>query len=337
MEKFYRTLIKRAVGIAWRFKWLWPFGFFSMFLMDQNILMTIIQANVDLSQGRTIFFTLREQLSSNIFGFFSWTRLMDQLATDPAAFTMSVFSMMIITAFISVFIVLAVISQGGLIKSSVALDLKKKVTFSQAFKLGIDKFWPVLTLNFIILVLFKGVIMAIALLVSVLVTFGSTLAFIVYGIAFILILLIAVVTYLMTIYASAFVVLRDKNVWSALRLAWYVFHQNLLLNLEVAVIQIGLYILAVIVGLLVTILIVSPLVVAYILMVIMSATTGLIFLWNLIFILFVGCMTLFLTFYSTLQVTLWSLLFEELALKRATSKTERVVHAIVRHVQKQRA
>ncbi|OGF33337.1 hypothetical protein A2533_01055 [Candidatus Falkowbacteria bacterium RIFOXYD2_FULL_35_9] len=336
MEKFYRQILFRSWRVTWRFRWLWLFGFFATFLGNASFYEAIIRSFNDMSEGRSIYYTLRQYANTGIFSTFSWTKLIDLWQTDTVSFSLSLFTILFVMLVASLIIILAIVSQISLIKSAITLDQNKKISFKQAFSLGIHKFWPVLGLNIITRVVMTGFVIFIAFLVSLYIAQTSWIAYALYIVSFLVLLLLGIIIYFLTIYASAFIVLRDKGIFVSIRYAWYIFKQNMLLNIEMGFI---LFLLNILIGLLAivfAVFVLSPFILLYLMMVLMSLSGGLGLLVVLIVILALAIIAVFGSGYTTFQVTVWSILFEELALKRGKSKMRRIVDQIKHRVKKKK-
>src|SRR3989339_629320 len=240
MEKFYRQILFRSWRVTWRFRWLWLFGFFATFLGNASFYEAIIRSFNDMSEGRSIYYTLRQYANTGIFSTFSWTKLIDLWQTDTVSFSLSLFTILFVMLVASLIIILAIVSQISLIKSAITLDQNKKISFKQAFSLGIHKFWPVLGLNIITRVVMTGFVIFIAFLVSLYIAQTSWIAYALYIVSFLVLLLLGIIIYFLTIYASAFIVLRDKGIFVSNRYACYSFCCVCLVSIYFALFNDGL-------------------------------------------------------------------------------------------------
>jgi len=222
------------------------------------------------------------------------------------------------------FLILAIVSQVGLIKSAVNFDQNKKINFRQAFSAGIEKFWPVLGLNFFMRAVLMGLVLAIALIVSLIAYGSALLASLLYIIAVVLLLVIAIIIYFLIIYSTAYIVLRQKKVFESIKAAWQLFRKNILLNLEIGFIVFIINMLVGVIAVIASVFILSPFILLYLLMVLMSINAGLGILGVIIIILFGSILILTGAWFTTFYVNVWSLLFEELELKGGKSKLFRL-------------
>lgn len=329
MEKFYRSLLKRSFALTWKNKWLWVFGFFATLIGNGTMYDTVLRSFSNLSEGRSLYFTLREYANAGLFRVFSWTRVVAMVNTDPSFFTASLFTFLLVVGLLSVFIVLAIVSQASLVKSAVALDMKKKISFRDAFALGVEKFWPVFALTFLMRVVMFGFVLLLAFVVSLIVIGGSIWTTLVYIAAFTFILLLAIVVYFITIYSIAFIVLRNKKVLISVRLSWYLFRKHILLNLEVGLLLFVINAVVGILAVLASLFILSPFILVYLLLVMRAVTVGLTLLAVIILGIFALIMVVTTSWYTSFQVITWALVFEELAMKRGNPKLMRLIEGVL--------
>lgn len=325
MENFYRQLLKRSWHISWKNKWLWLFGFFATFVGGGTFYDTVVRSFTNMSEGRSIFYTLREYSNMGLFSVFSWTKIVELWSTDSAALLLSLFTLLILFLLAVLFIILAIISQAGLISGIVGIDQGKKVNFKSTLSTGIQKFWPVLAINIVMKVILFGLILFLAYLISLIAVKAGIVNYIIYVISLVILLLLGIIVYFLTLYSTAFIVLRDKKIFESIKYAWYIFKNNVLLNLEVGLI---LFIIQILVGLatiLLGLFILSPFILIYLLTIMLGINYGLGLLGAIIVVLLIIVLALIGSWFTTFQIATWSILFEELALKKGKSKLLRVL------------
>jgi len=278
-----------------------------------------------MSEGRSIYYTLREYVNTGIFSTFSWSKLLDLWQQDSVGFSFSLLTMFVLLALAAFVIIMAIVSQIGIVKSAISLDEKKKVSFKQAFHLGVEKFWPVFGMNLVTRVVMFGVVLFLAFLVSLLLVNATWLNYVLYIISFILLLIVGIIIYFVTIYATAFIVLRHKNIRISLIYAWHLFKDNVLLNLEVGFILFVINILVGIAAIIVSVFALSPFILLYLLLILLSIDVGLWILSTVIIFMILSILIATGAWFTSFQISVWSILFEELALKRGKSKLIRVL------------
>jgi len=326
----YRIILKKAWKISLKNKWLWFLGFFAAFLSNESIYESIIGGFSGRFQGKDVVFLTKDFLGVGLFDIFQWSFLKSWWTSGGITFT---FLLLVTIAFVCLllfFVFLSIISQAGLIKSAIAIDVKEKYSLKRALQDGIEKFWSVLALNVITKVILFGALVIVAYLFSLLmkanpVNFIDYILFVI----FIAVLVFgALIIYYLTIYGTAFIMLRGKKVFNSLRLSWHIFVKNILINLEMALILFVFVILATILYLIVLFVLGTPLVLLYMLLGFAAAEKGVIIVAALAVLLFIIVTVFFGAWYSTFQITCWTLLFEELVLKKGRSKFLRIIDAI---------
>jgi len=328
MIPFYRLILKRALKISWKFKWLWVFGFFAAFLGQGGVYEFLFRTFGNLSSGQSLFFTLQDYSNSNILGMFSWGRLQYLWANDPSALGLSIFSILLILAFFALMISLAVIGQGALAKGVINADQGRKTTFRQDFNAGLAKFWPILELNFITKVILLGLLMFLAYLASLLVSGSAVWNTILFLIFFVIFIVLGIIIYFLTLYGTAYIVLRDKKVFSALNNAWKIFKKNILINLEMGLLLFIINFIAAIVAMILLFVVMAPLLLLYFIFMFANVWVAGTVLTIIMTIILLVLSILIGAWYNTFVTASWLILFEELALKGGKSKFKRIIQHI---------
>ncbi len=140
----YREILVQAFRAAWQEKQYWPLALFASFLLtagSYDILLTAMNAIVTQA-------TLFDGSSSGVFvnlraawigsgGVFEWMAGVQALIAISLVFL--------------AFVILSVISQGGLVYALGAVRRSQRPTLAQAFRVGGGAFWPVAALNALVL------------------------------------------------------------------------------------------------------------------------------------------------------------------------------------------
>ncbi len=311
--------------MSWKHKWLWIFGFFATFLGNSTFYEAIVRSYGNMAAGESLYDTMCGYANSGIFSTFTWDRISQLWQSDTAAFGLSafvLFAMLLVAAFV---IIMAIVSQIGLVRSAVLLDEKKKITYREAFRVGIFKFWPVFFLNLITRAFMFGIVVLLAYLVSLFLSNQVWADFLLYIVSFLLLLICGIIIYFMTIYATAFMVLREKKFWTAIRYAWYIFKQNVLLNIEMGLMMFLINVIVGVVAVIIAIFAVSPFIVLYVLLLMLGITSASWLLMVLVAVLILTVLVFTGSWYTSFHVSVWSLLFEELAMKRGEAKLLRLI------------
>jgi len=330
MVPFYRLILKRALSISWKNKWLWVLAFFAAFIGNGGVYEALLRGFNNISEGRSVFYALSEYTQSGILGMFSWSNISALWYSDPAALGMNVFAMLLILCLLAVLISLGVIGQGGVIRGVISRDEKKKTNFKENFHAGLERFWQILELNVITKVVLLGILMFLAYLASLITFQSAVLNIFVYVLAFIIFIILGIIIYFLTIYGTAFVVLRKKGPFSGLKAAWHLFSKNVLLNLEMGFLLFIINIIVAILFLVATFILLSPFMLLYFIFLMSAANIAAAIIMVIMSIIFIIFMVLIGSWWSTFQLGAWAILFEELALLGGKSKVQRLYEHVAK-------
>jgi hypothetical protein len=212
----YGGLVKRALDIMWKFKYLWIFGFFLEF---------------GSSGGGVINF--QEKIKLPIGDYIRGDFLEGAL--------MGLIIMLLLVAFLVfvVFLIMYIISQGGLVHCVWKINQGEKTTLRDGWDAGVKNFWRVLGIAVMIIIF-----MLVAVMVTLLPFVASLIAFklvgLITGFIFLPIFLALLATILLVdLFAIRTCVIEGKGVFDSLAAGWNMFRSNLGPSLIVALIGIG--------------------------------------------------------------------------------------------------
>ncbi len=240
----YRDILKRAFQITRHNKFLWLFGFFAAFLGVGGELESLFRNYTDLSQRSNDVFSLQTLYEGGII----WG-----IVTNAQWFFsnypwQSFFFLLMIVVLAIVLLWLAIVSQIALFDSAYKLDKKKKVTYSDGYRVGNKYFGSVLLVNILLKVVLYGLLIVVgAPLITWFLVKGSTWG----GVLFVLLIFFvfvpvsAIISFIVK-YAVAYIVIKDKDVTQSIKNGWNLFRENWLVTLEMAVI---ILVIGVLVGL----------------------------------------------------------------------------------------
>ncbi|MBI5077398.1 hypothetical protein HZB94_03375 [Candidatus Falkowbacteria bacterium] len=336
MEPFYRLIFKRAFVISWKNKWLWIFGFFAAVIGNGSVYEALLRGFSNLSQGGTIFDTLREYAESGVLGMVSLTKLSALWQTDASAFAINIFTILLLLCVLAILISFGVIGQGGVLEGVIRTAENKKISFKENLKVGLARFWPILELNVIMKVVALGILFLIIYLVSMVVFESAALNLVLYTLSFIVFLVFGIIIYFVTIYAVAYAVLREQGAFDALKSAWRLFKRHVLLNLEMGIMLFVLNVAVALAFFIAMFIVLSPFFMLYFLWLFAGGLIGPKIILALIMIIFLVAMVLVGAWWSTLQLGVWAILFEELAVKGGKSKIIRVFEHVIGRIKRRR-
>jgi hypothetical protein len=328
MYPFYRLILKRALSISWKNKWLWGMAFFAAFIGNGTVYEALIRSFNNLSEGNSAFLVLKEYSQMGLTGLGSLTNLQSLWQTDPSAFGITILTTILFLSVLALLLSFAVIGQGGVIRSIVNIDQGKNATLKSSIRSGVERFWPILEVNVIGKLVLLGALMFVMYLASLIHFVNPIANLILYIISFTIFIFFGIIIYFLTIYGTAFVILREDNAFRGLKEAWRIFMKNPLLNLEMGMLLFIINIVVAIAFFVAAFLILAPFFLVYIVMVFAGWAPGVTVLSTFITFLFITLLILMGSWYSTFQLGAWAILFEELALNGGKSKVVRVIEHV---------
>ena len=208
----YGGLVKRALDIMWKFKYLWIFGFF-----------------LEFGSGGGGFGNLPDKLKTPIGDFFGGISLVS-----------IIIPLILIGLVIFVlFLILYIISQGGLIHCVSRIESGENPTLRDGWNAGVKNFWRILGIGILILI-FIFAVMLLTLGPFVILLIANKTVGLLSAIIFIplfLVLLIPII--LINLYADRVCIIEGKGVFDSIAGAWDMLKSNLGRTLIVTLISIG--------------------------------------------------------------------------------------------------
>lgn len=320
----YRLILKQALQITLKYKYLWLFGLFAALTAaggswEYNILIQGFGKNViDSSYLQLEKILAVLDLMAN-FGDGLITLITSDIWSILNALTLILLTGLLLFCFIW----LSISSQGALINAlKNILKGKQKnqiISYRENLTVGHKNFWPVLMMNILIkfLIVFAFFIISIPLLLLALKDV-SGLAFI-YVVLFVLFVPLATGFSLMMKYAISYQIFEEYGFFKSIEKAYKLFKKNWLISLEMAVILFLISFAVALVFALIASIIFLPLFI-----------TGLVInapwlTWTIIYL--VIALTIFFgALLSTFQISAWTGLFFHLKEKGgALAKLERLI------------
>lgn len=238
MEPIYRPILKRAWGIAWRFKYLWFFGLFASLIGSGGLYNFNLSLDGASSRGAWLI-GLQDFLSGQGI----WAGAVKNLAAS-----LDVWLVVLILLFIvfGLFILwLAVVSQGALFFGIRGAKQEEKLSFGEIFKKGKDKFWPVLTLNIIMALVALAFLIVVTLPFLILVfkpEISAAVASLFVAIPLVIFFPLGVIITFIARYGVIFVVNKDRSVRAAISEASSMLRRHWLESIEMAILLWAIYI-----------------------------------------------------------------------------------------------
>ncbi|MFA4941958.1 MAG: hypothetical protein WC582_05240, partial [Patescibacteria group bacterium] len=160
----YRNILKQAVLISWRHKYLWFFGLFAT-LLGGGGEYEIISKGLSGDTAQTIFPNFSRLVETGIFRWETFSNFGAIFKTNPGS-AIVLLIMAVIIIILSIFLIwLMIISQTALVNNSAEIINKGKnsLGIKDGVASGIKNFWPVFGLNIIIKIIISLAFVLISL------------------------------------------------------------------------------------------------------------------------------------------------------------------------------
>ena len=307
--QLYRPMLKQALGITWRYKYLWFFGLFAVLLGDGGIFNLGVN-NFDRVESQGIFWNdFQERISNLSLNFkFNWMDVFGGFDVWGSA-------LLIIILGVGIFLLWLSISSQGALVYGIKQTLKNRgKIFSEALHKGASKFWPIFLLHILLNIVILIVLAIVSLPFAIIFLKTNSLIWqnILIILSFIVLVPLAIILALIVRYAVIYVVNEDVHVAVAIGNAWKLFKKNWIISLETALL---LFLLNVMTGLLLVVGLVFfalPFVMLGMIANVLASNT---FFW-LVVVLAVLCFIVLLFLYGAIwnvfRVSVWVLLFEKI-------------------------
>lgn len=236
MSQLYRPIIKQAVIISWRYKFLWLFGFFATALIGAGNFEIITQALQTMGgqgfslMGLNLFFT------NDAFRGLTLSKLVDFIIKNPLEGLLVLLTFLVLLVITILVVWLAIVSVGALIHSVGKLYRKQKINFSDSLEKGIVNFWPVLGVNVLAKIITLILFFIVSIPIFLMVQKGSWFNALFYLILFILMVGLAVIIAFLTIFAEIYIILERKSIGASIKASWKLFQKNWLISIETGII-----------------------------------------------------------------------------------------------------
>ncbi|HNX10631.1 MAG TPA: hypothetical protein PKI61_00620 [bacterium] len=322
----YRQILKQALRISWKNKFLWFFGLFAS-LLSIGAEYQILSRPSSSQAAMTWFGSLYNFINSGLFSTKVFSNIGYLFKTQPGATTIFLFIFIAFLVLVVFLIWLAVTSQVALVKNSEKIinDPKEKLEPAARWHLRFahKQFWPVFGYNLISKVLVNVAIT----LVSLPLLFPLVNRFAVntiYLILFIIFIPVAICISWVIKYAIAFLVLKNEKFSVALVQGWRLFRKNWLITVESGLLLFAVNFLATFAVLLACLVVAIPFIIlaaAFLYLFSVSAFWVMVILGFLTLTVFVViCGSLLTTF----QTVAWTDIFMKLNSGLGKSKMERL-------------
>lgn len=219
---------------------------------------------------------------------------------------------------------LAISSFGALIFSASALDKKKPLHFWKGLNQGRVHFWRLLLINLLGKILIFAFLALIGWLLAQIIINNSVSRGLLYFFTFLILVAASLIISFLTIYASAFAVLKSQKIIESTESSWALFRKNWVVSVEAAAIMFILNLLAQAAIFAALVIFSLPYLLALLLIYSATVTTAPIIILALWIITSIITMLVAGSFFSTFQIIAWTLLFDRMVKGGVMSKLHRI-------------
>lgn len=320
---FYRHIITDAWHIAKEHKHLWIFGFFATFIgyggvADLLFKMYDRQADIIpalLQSGASPFDVMPGVVT---------VRTVINYSSNPVIATVAFLALM--AAIFAVLAWMVTVSLGALVGSVKKIVRGGEPTFADGLKLGAAKFWPLLAINAGARALTIAAFAANGLILFYLLRDKTAVNALLYVASSLALTAAAIMVSLAAVYASSYAVLKDEPADRAVAKGWNLLLKHWLVSAEMVLVIFVVNLVVAIAAVLGVTVLSVPIVFLFLVAVAAKSQALILVLTGLGgFLVMLTAMTIG-SFLTTLQVSAWTLLWEELVEGKPVSKIHRIVH-----------
>jgi hypothetical protein len=324
----YRDIVKRAIKSSWSNKYFWFFGLFATFFTSSSLyglFVNLISGDVASNP-----FPIISRLSF-IFSLNTFSNIGVMMAQEPVNVAII---MLIYFVFLSLFVFVAwlsTVSQGAIVNNA-ALELtEKENNLKIGLNAGIEKFWPVFSLNiFLKFIFYLGFFVISLPFILGIFQRASLSDNLIFSIIFVFFVTLAIIFSFIIKYSIAYIVLKKETFLGGLKKGWLLFKDNWLISIEMAFL---LFFIDFFVNLFI-ILALTIVIVPFIFLAILLAGWGSLFgFWVLMLIsliLFILIAALSRAIITTFQIVSWTDLFVILTGQGGVAKLVRITEVFKR-------
>ncbi|MFH0952220.1 MAG: hypothetical protein V1838_03435 [Patescibacteria group bacterium] len=300
----YRDILKNALIMTWRHKFLWFFGLFAALTSNGEEYDTLIR-NANFVTGVQDYTGDLKALANDGSLSQVWQDLTSYVANNLSVSVATLLVSIIVALFI---VWLIIVSQVAIISSVARQQQKQPISIIEGFWSGNKLFPRILAINLIALLLTYGLLILVNLpFLAGYFAYGNAIHLTVIVIlTFIILLPVNVIISFITKYAVISVVFKNNSIGQAIRNGWQLLIKNWLVSLETAFVLF-------LINFLVSIMVIGAISISGIPVVNMTG-----------FIVFFAISAVLGAILATFQYSVWSYLFIELNQRTGLSKLVRL-------------
>jgi hypothetical protein len=328
MNTFYRHILAESWSLSRKHLFLWPLALFTSFV---GVFGTF-QVLFDVAETPTSFSftTLSGQTDFISSIFINWSQSFEQISwatltlADMPILTFFFFLLFVVLAFA----IIITSSEGALIHALDQLQSNKKATYLVSFRKGLDAFWQLFGVNLIYRLLYLMIMALIVMPLIYLALVSGPGGSILYSlISYFIVVPLVIIFDLVVRYALMYIMLDNMSIKEAFKNAWLLFWTNWVISIETSlVIMATLFVAFLIISLalLPILYFFSTMFVAF---VALSTIAFQLFVLTIVLVLLIT-VALFVSLFTTIQMSIWVGVFRKLTTGEHHSK----IHRLVRHL-----
>ncbi|NQU83566.1 MAG: hypothetical protein HQ536_02545 [Parcubacteria group bacterium] len=330
-ESLYRPILKKALELTWRNKFLWVFGFFATFLGSGGVYDVVIKGWQTVG-GKAIVKNFAN-FTAPPFTIFegTGTSLVNALGTPGLVAGTALGFILIIALY-----VLAIASQGGVVYSISEISKRKKVNLREGFSKTMSKFFHILGLNLGAKIVIFLLLLVVSLPIILLAGQSDILGNVLYFVAFLVSIPLSLIVLFVMLYAVAGILIKKLSLIEALKDGLHILKRHWLISLEMALILLGISFLLGL-GISLVLLVASvPFLVLGIALFLLVGEVGLTIVVTLALVIFLAAVVVLGSAFTVFQLTSWTLLYMKLSNKGGLSAIVRTIKGIPGQLKKLR-
>lgn len=324
-EPTYREAWHHAWRILLEHKILWPLGLFATFLGQMGLLEFV-----------TKFFTALKQGNSSE----SWGNLPSILASVASFFTeirlpldkwiWAIWLWIIVFGILLLFLFVALVSQGALVYvTGQKLKSKTVINVAHAWSAGVKHFWRLFSVHLVRKTIILGLTILIGQATIRAINHSSEVSSLALVVILCISLALGFIISCLSIYTVGYIVIEEYSFWNALKGAWILFKEHILVSFEVGFVILIANVLVAILAFIGGAIFLSPLLLSWLFSGII--TNG--YLWFGIGVSGIFCFVVYIvtlgSFFTLLTTSVWAYLFKKMHVSGIES---RIVHHLSRIV-----
>lgn len=317
-EPVYRHVLRQAWHFAWREKRYWFLAFFASFLLTAGSYDIIGNSYLHVLQQNEIMSGMNGSLLN-----VDWNG-MGGITNILSAFEWVIIVCVIILAMLA----FSCVAQGALVYCIGAARQGDKSSVRKALGIGARAFWPVATLNVMVLLVYAVAKFLIAAFLNIALADGSVLMGLVYIAVFVLLMALVFAITIIQIFALNAMILQGASVSDAIMRGYVLFVRHWVVSVETALL---LAVVSILFNFIITYILFIGAVPFVLAVITASVVQSPVMFWGVIILAGFGLLAVFLAsvaFLAQLQYACWTFLYRRLGEGGVLPKLHRIARSI---------